>query len=81
MAQQNNIPSGVDVEAIRRFAQSDAGQKLFAALQQNHDPQIRQAMQQASGGDYSAAQRTVSQLLSNEQVRKLMEQFGSGKNG
>ncbi len=78
---QNNIPNGVDMEAIRRFAQSDAGQKLFAALQQNHDPQIRQAMREASGGDYTAAQKTVSQLINNEQIRKLMEQFGSGHNG
>lgn len=77
----NNIPNGVDMEAIRRFAQSDAGQKLFAALRQNHDRQIQQAMKEASGGDYSAAQKTVSQLLSNEQIRKLMEQFGSGQNG
>lgn len=77
----NNTPGGVDMEAIRRFAQSDAGQKLFAALQQNHDPQIRQAIHEASNGDYNAAQKTVSQLIANEQIRKLMEQFGSSQNG
>ena len=80
MAQQSN-PSGIDMEAIRQFAQSDAGRKLFEALQESHSQQIRQAMREASGGDYTAAQKTVSQMLNHEQIRKMMGQFGSGQHG
>ena len=81
MAQQSNLPSGVDIEQIRRIAQSDVGQKLFAALQQNNSAQIQQAIEQASVGNMDAAQKTVSQLLSQQQIKSIIEQLRGSEHG
>ena len=69
------------MEDAQSFAQSPAGQQLLALLQNTDGAALRQAMEQASGGDLTKARDTLTPLLSSPEVRKLMQQFGGPQNG
>lgn len=62
-------------EALR-LAQSPAGQQLLAMLRRSDSGQIRQALDQANAGDLSSAKRTLSTLLDDPEIRKMLEQLG-----
>lgn len=59
-----------------RMANSDAGKKLISLLQQSDSQALKQAMEQASGGDYSKLPQTLAPLLASEEVKKLLKQLG-----
>jgi hypothetical protein len=64
-----------------RMASSPAGQQLIAMLRSQGNEQFQQAMAQASSGDYEGVKRTLSGLLSQPQVKKLLESLGGKTDG
>ncbi len=63
------------VQEAMRLAKSDAGQQLFALLQQTDASALQQAMDQAAAGDYESIKKTLSTLLASEEAQKLMKQM------
>ena len=61
-------------EALR-LAESDAGQQLLALLRQSDSKKLRQAADLAASGDYDQAKQTLSFLLKNEEIQKLLRQL------
>ena len=68
-----------DMAQLYQLAQSSAGQKLIAMLQQPGGSQLQEAMMKASAGDYEQAKQTISALLETEDAKKLLQQLGGGK--
>lgn len=62
-------------EALR-LANSDAGQQLLAILKQTDSSQLQKAMDQAAAGDYNHMKQTLSSVLVQEDVQKLLKQLG-----
>lgn len=75
-AEQNRSYS---VDDAKRLAQSDAGKKLYAALQQNHGQQLEDAITQANAGNFTAVRKTISEMLNTPEVKAFLQQMG-GKN-
>lgn len=63
------------MQEAMRVAKSPAGQRLIALLQQSNAPQLRQAMDQASAGNYDQAQKSLSGLLASPEVQALLKQI------
>lgn len=72
----NQKPDDFSVQEAMRFASTPAGQQLIAMLQQADHSQIQKAMSQASAGDLSSAQKTLSNILSSPEAQKLLKQMG-----
>ncbi len=68
-----------DMTQLLQIAQSPAGQKLIAILQQSGGSQLENAIKKASSGDYADAQKTIASLLNNEEAQALLQQLGGGK--
>lgn len=64
------------VEDAKRIAQSEAGQKLIAMLQQANGNQLQDAMQQASAGNYDQVKQTLSTLMSSPEAQALLKELG-----
>ena len=64
---------------LYQLAQSPAGQQLLAMLQKNGGKELQDAVVQASAGNYTQAQKTLSALLSTPEAQKLIEQMGGSK--
>ena len=65
-----------DLTRLLQLAQSPAGRQLLELLQKNGGEQLRSAANQASSGDYAAAQKTLSPLLDSPEIRSLLQQLG-----
>ena len=63
-----------------RLAKSDAGQQLMAMLQAQNSDSLKQAMSQASRGDYSQLKQTLAPMLASPEVQKLLSQLGRKSN-
>ena len=66
-------------DAIReamRMANSPAGQQLLQMLQKQNPAGLQNAMQSAASGDYDAARKVLSQLMTDPQAKKLLNQMG-----
>ena len=61
-------------EALR-LANSDAGQRLLALLQQSDSKKLHQAADEAASGNYDQAKQTLAFLLKNDEVQKLLKQL------
>lgn len=70
-----------DIQKAMRLASSDTGQQLLNLLQSTQGDTLQGAMDQAAAGNFDQLKRTVQQLLSNDQARKLVEKMGSDSNG
>ena len=71
-------PNGFDkfsMEQIMAFAASPAGKKLFSMIQ-NSGTDLSKAQSYASGGDLEQAKKELSTLLSDPQIRELLQMFG-----
>ena len=55
-----------------KLAKSPAAQQLLSLLQQTDAQALSKAMDQAKGGDYTAASQSLSSMLSNPDVQKLL---------
>lgn len=67
-------------EALR-LAQTPAGQRLLAMLQQQYGEQLRQVITQAAAGHYEEVQRKMTDLLSNPEAQTLLNQMRGSQNG
>ena len=67
-------------EALR-LAQTPAGQRLLAMLQQQYGEQLRQVINQAASGQYEEVQRKIADLLSNPEAQSLLNQMRGSQNG
>lgn len=63
------------IQQAMRMAKSPAGQQLLSLLQSSDGESLRRAMEQAASGDYAAAQKSLSCLLSSDQARELLRQM------
>ena len=63
------------IQDAMRLAKSDAGQQLYALLQQTDAKKLQHAMDQAAAGDYENVKKTLSALLADEQAQKLLRQM------
>lgn len=70
-----NIDPAAMQEAMR-LAGTPAGRQLIQHLQTANSEAMQQAMASAAGGDLEAAKKLLSQLLSSEEAKKLMQQLG-----
>ncbi len=64
------------MQEAMRLASTPAGQQLIRHLQQSDGSSMQQAMNRAAAGDYEAAKKLLSQMLSSPEAKKLMEQLG-----
>lgn len=63
------------IQEAMRMAKSPAGQRLMELLRGSDAPELRQAMDQASAGDYAQAKQTLSGLLASPEVQALLKQM------
>lgn len=68
-------------EDVRRIANSADAQKLMTLLQRNNSEQLKNAMSQASAGDYAMVRKTLSDALADPEVRALLERIGGQYGG
>ena len=68
--------NNLSIQDALRLAKSEAGQQLFATLQQRNADTMDRAMEQAAAGDYSQVKDTLSSLLSSPEIRAMLEQIG-----
>jgi hypothetical protein len=68
-------------EDVRRIANSADAQKLMTLLQRNNSEQLKNAMSQASAGDYVMVRKTLSDALADPEVRALLERIGGQYGG
>lgn len=55
---------------------SPAGKQLISLLQQSDPVIMKNAMEQASAGDYSKAKQALAPLLASKEIQKLLKQLG-----
>lgn len=67
-------------EALR-LAETPAGQRLLAILQQQYGEQLRQVIDQAAAGHYEEVQRKMASALSNPEAQSLLKQLRGSQNG
>lgn len=72
---QNKPDQPMDLSKVLRMAQSPAGQQLIRMLQQQNADQLSSAKEKASAGDYSLAQKAISDFLKNPEARALLKQM------
>lgn len=66
-------------EAIRKameIARTAEGQQLMKLLQSTGGAELQAAMDRAAAGDYTAAKKALSGILSNPEARRLLQQMG-----
>lgn len=64
-----------DLSQLMKLAQSPAGQKLLAMLQQSGGDALQDAVSKASVGDYGQAKTVLSSLLSAPEAQTLLKQL------
>ena len=81
MSKKAEQPQNFSMEEAKKLAQSEAGQKLYSALQQSHGAQLRSAMEQASAGNYTEVKKALSELLNDPNIRDMMQKIGGSSDG
>lgn len=64
------------MEDAMRFANSPAGKRLFAMLQQSGNPTVQKAMAQVAQGDMESAKKTLQSIGGDPDIQKLFGQKG-----
>ena len=59
------------LDEIKKFAQSPAGQRLFAMIQRSD----AEAVRQAQSGNYDAAMERLKSFLETPEAKKLLKEF------
>lgn len=72
----DNTPNNFSIQEVMRLAKTPAGQELIALLQQADGTALRNAAEQASGGNYQQAKSTLEPLLRSPEIQKLVKQLG-----
>ena len=63
------------MQEAMRLANSEAGPKLLAILKDSDSAMLRQAMDEASAGNFENTQKALSSLLSSPQVQALLKEL------
>lgn len=74
---QNN--RSFSMEEAQRLAKTDAGKKLLNFVQAHNSPQLQNAMQQASSGDYTQLQKALSSFMTSPEAQALLKQLESSR--
>lgn len=61
------------IQKAKKLANSDAGKQLIAYLQREDSQGLKDAMQLAASGDYSALKATISSLMQSEEAKALLK--------
>ena len=69
-------PKNFSAEEAMRLANSPAGQQLIAMLQKADTSALRDAVNQASGGNIEQAKQTLGPLLASPEIQRLLRQLG-----
>lgn len=69
-------PKSFSMQDAMRLANTPAGQQLLALLQKSDTTEMRNAMEQASSGNYEQAKQILGPLLNSPEVQKLLQQLG-----
>ena len=64
------------IQEALKLASTPSGQELIAALRQNDMGQIQKAAELANAGDYTQAQRMLSNLLQDPNIQSLLSKHG-----
>ena len=75
----NNVTGksgNISMDDAMKLAKSDAGRKIFSALQSTHAQQIQEAMNHAQTGDMEQAKKALSAMLASEEVQSLIKSLG-----
>ena len=75
-----NKQENFSMQDALRLANSPAGKELLSILQSQNNDNLQKAKSQAEKGEFDAVQKTLSGLLQDPKVRKLLEEM-SGKHG
>ena len=65
-----------DLSRLIQLAPTDAGPQLLAILRRGGGSQLSAAMEQASQGNYAAAQELLSKSLSTPEAQALIRKLG-----
>lgn len=71
-------PSKQDIEKAMQFAKSPQGQRLIHILQQKGGQSVEEAKKQAENGSFADAQKTLSAVLNDAQIQKLLKEMKNG---
>lgn len=71
-------PTKKDIENVVQFAKSPQGQQLIQMLQQKGGKSVEAAKKQAESGNFADAQKTLSNVLSDGQIQKLLKEMKNG---
>lgn len=69
-------PNNFSMQDALRLANTPAGKQLISLLQQSDTGALRNAMEQASSGNYDQAKKALGPLLRSPEIQKLLEQLG-----
>ena len=64
------------MEEAMAFANSDAGKRLFAMLQQSGSQSMQKAMDALSKGNMEQAKAALRNASADPQIQKIMKNFG-----
>ena len=67
--------SGFSTDQAMALAQSEAGKKLFALLQETNGDQLQKAMEQAATGNYQQVKETMSSLITSPEAKALLKKM------
>ena len=81
MDNKSKQPEGFSVDDAKKLAQSQAGQKLYSALQQSHGTQLQNAMDQVSSGNLQEAKNALTEILNTPEFKAFLQQMGGPGNG
>lgn len=71
-------PTPKELAQMAKLAQSPAAQALLALLQQEGGDRFQAALRQASAGDYTQAQASLSEVLASREAQDLLRQIQEG---
>lgn len=71
-------PTPKELAQMAKLMQTPAAQALLALLRQEGGAQFQEALRQASAGDYTQAQASLSEVLASSQAQELIRQIQEG---
>lgn len=71
-------PTPKELAQMAKLAQSPAAQALLSLLRQEGGDRFQTALRQASAGDYTQAQASLSEVLASREAQELLQQIQEG---
>ena len=77
--EENSI--NFSMQDVMRLAGTPAGQELLNYLQQKNQKQLQMAIAHAVSGNMNQAKAILSQMITDPQAQKLVQQLGGSHGG